>query len=224
MAAAWLSALRTPRRPPCTTGCRVFTRPSIISGKPVISDTSFTGRPAAAMAAFVPPVETSSTPVATRARAASISPDLSDTDNRARLGATRSGAGGKAGAVIGCGVRRSGAAGRVGLRLARQGAPYNFWGQFSPGGFRTGMISSVSPHKPEDRPSQPVDWRFLADGRRVASLDGGPKSLAPVAVGSRFVHSDQHEPDGGGRGSFSGPCHVRDDPPGRCHPEDPSPV
>ena len=51
IAAACSGASRTPSRPPCTTGCRVFTRPSIISGKPVSSATSFTGRPAAAMAA-----------------------------------------------------------------------------------------------------------------------------------------------------------------------------
>jgi hypothetical protein len=37
-------------------GCRVFTRPSIISGKPVRSEISFTGRPASAMALRVPPV------------------------------------------------------------------------------------------------------------------------------------------------------------------------
>ena len=47
MASAWSGASRTPSRPPCTIGCRVLTRPSIISGKPVRSETSFTGRPAA---------------------------------------------------------------------------------------------------------------------------------------------------------------------------------
>ena len=34
------------RSPPCTAGCRVLTRPSIISGKPVSSDTSRTASPA----------------------------------------------------------------------------------------------------------------------------------------------------------------------------------
>ena len=33
---------------PCTAGCSVFTRPSSISGKPVISLTSFTGQPGVA--------------------------------------------------------------------------------------------------------------------------------------------------------------------------------
>ena len=51
-----------PRSPPWTAGCSVFTRPSIISGKPVRSVTSRTGRPASASALRVPPVETSSTP------------------------------------------------------------------------------------------------------------------------------------------------------------------
>jgi hypothetical protein len=45
MACACSGASRTPSRPPCTTGCRVLTRPSIISGKPVRSATSLTGRP-----------------------------------------------------------------------------------------------------------------------------------------------------------------------------------
>ena len=35
-----------PSRPPWISGCRVLTRPSMISGKPVTSDTSRTGRPA----------------------------------------------------------------------------------------------------------------------------------------------------------------------------------
>lgn len=42
IALACSAASRTPSRPPCTIGCRVFTRPSIISGKPVRSETSFT--------------------------------------------------------------------------------------------------------------------------------------------------------------------------------------
>ena len=60
-AACWASS-RIASNPPCTFGCSVFTRPSIISGKPVNSDTSRTGRPASAIALAVPPVETSSMP------------------------------------------------------------------------------------------------------------------------------------------------------------------
>ena len=41
---------RIASRPPCTLGCSVFTRPSIISGKPVSSATSSTLRPASASA------------------------------------------------------------------------------------------------------------------------------------------------------------------------------
>ena len=103
--AAWAGALRTPSRPPCTTGCRVLTRPSIISGKPVRSATSLTGRPKPAIAALVPPVETSSTPRPARVRATSSSPALSDNEIRARTGLIASGAGGKSGAAGMGGVR-----------------------------------------------------------------------------------------------------------------------
>ena len=57
-----LGVPRTASNPPCTRGCSVFTRPSIISGKPVNSETSATARPAAFSAAAVPPVETISMP------------------------------------------------------------------------------------------------------------------------------------------------------------------
>ncbi len=50
------------------------------------------------MAERVPPVETSSTPNTFRARAASISPVLSETEIKARRMGARSGAGGKSGA------------------------------------------------------------------------------------------------------------------------------
>src|SRR6202048_205687 len=76
---------RIASRPPCTRGCRVLTRPSIISGKSVSSETSLTFRPAAAIALAVPPVDTSSMPWPARARANSISPVLSETDNKARI-------------------------------------------------------------------------------------------------------------------------------------------
>ena len=67
MLAGGLSCSALPRiasNPPCTRGCSVFTRPSIISGKPVNSETSATARPAAFSAAAVPPVETISMPCA----------------------------------------------------------------------------------------------------------------------------------------------------------------
>ncbi len=52
--------------------------------KPVSSETSRTFSPASAMAFAVPPVDTSSTPWPARARAKSISPDLSETESRPR--------------------------------------------------------------------------------------------------------------------------------------------
>src|SRR5471032_59481 len=76
---------RIASNPPCTLGCRVLTRPSIISGNPVSSDTSATFNPAAAIALAVPPVETRSMPWPASARANSIRPDLSETDNKARV-------------------------------------------------------------------------------------------------------------------------------------------
>src|SRR5690606_5651088 len=79
-----------PSRPPWTTGCRVLTRPSIISGKPVTSETSRTASPASRRARAVPPVESSSTPRAARALASSTRPVLSDTDSRARRRGRRS--------------------------------------------------------------------------------------------------------------------------------------
>ena len=62
---AWLGSRSRvpPRRPACTFGCRVFTRPSRHSGKPVNSSTRVTStrRPRSETAA-VDPVETISTP------------------------------------------------------------------------------------------------------------------------------------------------------------------
>ncbi len=63
--------------PACTRGCRVLTRPSRHSGKPVSSSTGVTGTPAAAIRAAVDPVETIDTPAACRAVASSSSPVLS---------------------------------------------------------------------------------------------------------------------------------------------------
>src|SRR5438477_300031 len=45
MAAAWSGLSRRASRPPWILGCSVLTRPSIISGKPVTSETSVTGNP-----------------------------------------------------------------------------------------------------------------------------------------------------------------------------------
>ena len=65
-------------------GWSVFTRPSIISGKPVSSETSRTASPASRSALAVPPVETSSTPCRASACPSSASPVLSETDSKAR--------------------------------------------------------------------------------------------------------------------------------------------
>ena len=54
--------VRTESSPPCTLGCKVFTRPSIISGKPVTSLMPMVGTPAASNALRVPPVEIISNP------------------------------------------------------------------------------------------------------------------------------------------------------------------
>src|SRR5688572_19359791 len=77
---------RRASRPPWMRGCSVFTRPSSISGKPVTSATSFTGRPASASRRAVPPVESRATPAACSARAKSTMPVLSETESRAVSG------------------------------------------------------------------------------------------------------------------------------------------
>ena len=74
---------RRASRPPCTRGCSVFTRPSSISGKPVISETSVTGRPFSASSLAVPPVDSSFTPLSCSVRAKSTMPVLSETESRA---------------------------------------------------------------------------------------------------------------------------------------------
>src|SRR5690606_10773745 len=66
-------------------GCSVLTRPSMISGNPVTSDTSVTAMPAARSASAVPPVDTITTPWRTRPAAKSTIPVLSETESRARL-------------------------------------------------------------------------------------------------------------------------------------------
>src|SRR5271170_3372011 len=84
IAARCAGSLRIASRPPCTRGCSVFSRPSIISGKPVSVPTSTTATPLRASAVAVPPVETISTPRTASARPSSTRPDLSETEIRAR--------------------------------------------------------------------------------------------------------------------------------------------
>ena len=84
--AASCSALpRMYKRPPCTRGCSVFTRPSSISGNPVSWLMSSTANPASRSTRAVPPVETSSTPRSASTRAKATSPVLSVTLKSARL-------------------------------------------------------------------------------------------------------------------------------------------
>src|SRR3546814_11113054 len=85
IAAACSALSRTASSPPCTLGCSVLTRPSIISGKPVWSDTSFTASPASRSALAVPPVDSSSTPCRASACPSATSPALSDTESSARV-------------------------------------------------------------------------------------------------------------------------------------------
>src|SRR5262245_44296014 len=75
---------RRASRPPWILGCRVFTRPSMISGNPVCSETSVTARPAWRSVWAEPPVDSSCTPRSARERASSIRPLLSETESRAR--------------------------------------------------------------------------------------------------------------------------------------------
>ena len=81
----WEGSSRRASSPPWIFGCSVLTRPSIISGKPVTSETSRTGIPASAMSLRVPPVARISTPSSLRARANSAQPVLSETLKRARV-------------------------------------------------------------------------------------------------------------------------------------------
>ena len=74
-----------PSNPPWIFGCRVFTLPSKISGKFVISETLTTSTPLSASNRAVPPVEIISTPVFASFFAKSATPDLSDTDINARF-------------------------------------------------------------------------------------------------------------------------------------------
>jgi hypothetical protein len=57
----------------------------MISGKPVMLDTSITGSPASARLLAVPPVDTNSIPRETNLWAKGMSPVLSETESSARL-------------------------------------------------------------------------------------------------------------------------------------------
>ena len=82
----WSASRRSASTPAEIRGCRVLTRPSSISGKPVTSATSVTSRPSERNARAVPPVETSSKPIPASARANGTRPLLSETDSSARRG------------------------------------------------------------------------------------------------------------------------------------------
>src|SRR5690606_5476036 len=163
-------------------GCRVLTRPSIISGKPVRSATSLTGRPKPAIAALVPPVETSSTPSPARVRAASSSPALSDREIRARTGLIASGAGGKSGAAGMGGVR---------LRLGRGDG-----GASSTNGTRRQPLLGIAARA--GRAQLPADLGFGVGAGRAAHDDlQGAAGPALAGVGGR--------PEAHGGAGASGP-------------------
>src|SRR6185437_17052290 len=84
MERAWSGLSRRARMPPWTLGWSVFTRPSIISGKPVNSETSVTTTPFSLRSCAVPPVERISTPWVRSALAKSTSPVLSEALRSAR--------------------------------------------------------------------------------------------------------------------------------------------
>ncbi|EKD76716.1 MAG: hypothetical protein ACD_43C00012G0001 [uncultured bacterium] len=77
--------LRTAKIPPCTFGCKVLTRPSIISGKSVKSSIVRTAIPESCRRLAVPPVETISIPCSTNSRQNSSMPVLLETLTKARL-------------------------------------------------------------------------------------------------------------------------------------------
>src|SRR6266481_1943807 len=88
--------LRRKRIPPCTFGCRVFTRPPSISGQPVKSETSRTLTPASRSNFAVPPVERISIFSTASRFANSTIPVLSNTLISARSTAIDSSENGKA--------------------------------------------------------------------------------------------------------------------------------
>ena len=66
-------------------GCSVLTRPFMISGAPVWSDTLVTGKPALSSTLKVPPVDNKVWPESTRARANTGKSVLSDTESNANF-------------------------------------------------------------------------------------------------------------------------------------------
>ncbi|CKM14169.1 Uncharacterised protein [Streptococcus pneumoniae] len=84
-ASKWLSKSRRARSPPWIFGWRVFTRPSIISGKPVTSSIAMVSTPALSRATLVPPVEIISQPSFLSSWANSTMPALSETLIKTRL-------------------------------------------------------------------------------------------------------------------------------------------
>src|SRR5690606_38407558 len=150
------------------------TRPSIISGKPVASDTSRTGRPASRIAFAVPPVDSRSTPRAASARARSTRPVLSDTDSRARVTFTGVSFTGEADGCAGMATRRCGGddivvcgpvAGRLALCRSALGRD---------------RPSPVKPVAPECAPTHDVgmQWRWP----RMQSNESGQATRATHAV------------------------------------------
>src|SRR5687767_8492224 len=83
----WAGSSRRASRPPWIVGCKVLTRPSSISGKPVWSATSVTASPASASSWAVPPVDSSPMPSAASSRASATMPVLSDTEISACIAA-----------------------------------------------------------------------------------------------------------------------------------------
>ena len=65
--------------PPWIAGCRVFTRPPSISGAPVTSDTSLTGKLASRSVLAEPPLATNLKPSELRVRANSMRPSFLET-------------------------------------------------------------------------------------------------------------------------------------------------
>src|SRR4028119_2147213 len=80
----WSGFSRSARMPPWILGCRVFTRPSSISGAPVTSSTWTTGTRDSSSAFAVPPVEMISNPIPESLRAKAATPRLSETETSAR--------------------------------------------------------------------------------------------------------------------------------------------
>src|SRR5660398_334997 len=87
---SWMASMccrfaRSAKMPAWTAGCRVFTRPSMISGKSVVSETRVIGMPTSWRCRAVPPVDIISTPISTKPLAKGSRFHLLDTETRALL-------------------------------------------------------------------------------------------------------------------------------------------